>query len=191
MNLWLLRAEIAFARYRPVVMVGLVLAAIVVLGTAALATQHKGIAALEGQKIARASKPNDRVPVTSSSDAERLAEFDALLGERVDVDSHLRVLFETAQKNGLRLDVGEYRMTDVPAGRYQRYEVLLPIEGRYGAIQSFSQQILLGMPFAALEDIVIRRESVNAPVVEAKLRFALYLRSAPTPAQAPVTARSR
>ncbi len=135
--------------------------------------------AIVEQQIAVArQKGGERASVVSTSSAtERLAKFHAVLGSRANLDQHMRKVYDAARKRNLALDVGEYRLiTDAPGG-FLRYQIQLPIDGPFFGIQSFSQQVLLELPFAALESMTFQRESIDAPFVEAQLRFVLFLAS--------------
>ena len=107
--------------------------------------------------------------------SERLAKFRAVLGVRADLDQHMRKIYDAARKRKLELDIGEYRLVTDAAGGFQRYQIQLPIDGVFSGIQGFSQQVLLDLPFAALESMTFQRESIDAPIVEGQLRFVLFL----------------
>lgn len=188
-----LRVEIALARYGRVLMAGSLGAAVVLIGAIALTQQHAQVRDLQAHlgTLHRAD-PMSVEPAQPTSDTQRLMQFEQLLGHRRELDVHLGTLFASARQRGLRLMQGEYRLTSVPQGHYQRYEIVLPVEGRFDAIQDFTRQVLLALPFAALEGIAVQRESVQHPVVEAKLRFALYLRTDPEnpPGQTTTSARA-
>lgn len=109
------------------------------------------------------------------SNAERLAAFEEVLGAAGELDRHLRAIFAAAKRRGVALELGEYRLQPDAAGRFSRYTVQLPVAGPFTAIQGFAQQVLLDLPFAALEEMNLQRETSDAPVVEARLRFVLYL----------------
>lgn len=111
----------------------------------------------------------------TASASERLAKFHAVLGARANLDQHMRKVYEAARKRNLALEVGEYRLVTDAAGGFQRYQMELPIDGPFSGIQSFGQQVLLELPFAALESMTFQRESIDAPVVEAQMRFVLFL----------------
>jgi hypothetical protein len=180
---WLLPLEVLLARGQaPALAACMLLAVVLAAGVGVLARQHAterrlvaALDALRQQAMAERSGPSS-VRKHGGSNEERLAEFEQALGARAQIDAHLRQLFDGARRRGLRLELGEYRLAADAAGGFQRYEIVLPIEGRFAAIQSFSQQVLLTLPFAALEDVAVRRDSVDSAVVEARLRFALYLR---------------
>jgi Tfp pilus assembly protein PilO len=168
--------EIVLARHSSLLAAISILLLTAGIGAASMTRQHGIERELRAQMDALRARATSEEQAPVSTNAKRLAVFEQTLGQRAELDAYLRVVFENAQQRGLRLKLGEYRLAAVPPGRYQRYEMVLPVEGRFDAIQAFSQQVLLALPFAALDDIIVRRESVGSPVVEAKLRFALYLR---------------
>jgi hypothetical protein len=133
------------------------------------------VAALEAARTAAARAPGGGSPARPPDNAARLAAFENVLGARGQLDQHLRGLFGIARGYGLRLAVGEYRMAGDTAGGYQRYEVQLPVTGRFDAIQSFSHHVLRDLPFAALEELTFTRDTVGSAAVEARLRFVLFL----------------
>lgn len=110
-------------------------------------------------------------------DTRRLHEFESVLGNRADLDRYLKGVFAAASWHGVELSLGEYRLRSDAAGRFQRYEATLPVKGSFVAIQQFSRQVLLDLPFAALEEVSLRRDATDASEVQARLRFALFLSS--------------
>jgi hypothetical protein len=55
------------------------------------------------------------------------------------------------------------------------YQLNLPVKGSYAAIWQFALSALRAIPFASLDDISFRRDSIGDATVEARLRFTLYL----------------
>ena len=108
---------------------------------------------------------------------ERLGLFERTLGKRSDLDAHLRVVFSAAKRNGVALTVGEYRLVNDAPGAFSRYQVSLPVEGNFRSIQQFSQQVLADLPFTALEEVSLKRDSVGSRELVARLRFVFYLSS--------------
>ena len=137
------------------------------------------------QAIADASKALDTVtdtppapPLTLAE--ERLAMFYDNLGERNYVEQQLKTLFAIASKNNLVLSQAEYKPAYNRSGRFHTYQILLPVKGPYPAIRQFCEQMLLAIPFASLDEMAFKRESVGNAVLEAKLRFTLYLSGEPS-----------
>lgn len=107
---------------------------------------------------------------------ERLALFYDSLGDRRYQEQQVKSLFSIAAKNNLILSQAEYKPAFDKRGRYYTYQITVPVKGTYEAIRQFSEQTLLSIPFASLNEVSFKRESVGAPTLEAKLRFTLYLR---------------
>ena len=110
--------------------------------------------------------------------ADNLDAFYAALGPRRYAEQQVKTLFALAAKNGLSLSQGEYKTGyDRNAGVYS-YQVNLPVKGSYGAIWQFAFGALRAIPFASLDDIGYRRDTIGDPSVEARLRLTLYLKDA-------------
>ncbi len=194
MNRWLLPIELLLARGQAAVLLGFTLcaAALAAGGWQIAATMRHGAelrAALQEQRGAQ-GQPR------ASSNAERGAAFERLLGRGEELESYLGKVFAAAKRHGVSLTVGEYRLALDAAGGFRRYHMVLPVKGSFHAIQAFSQQVLLDLPFAALEEISLKRASIDSTQVDAKTRFVLFLRAtsggaAPAIPAAPASAVER
>jgi hypothetical protein len=119
-------------------------------------------------------------PVVAAAPApDNLEAFYAALGPRRYAEQQVRTLFALAAKNGLSLSQGEYKTGYDRNARLSTYQVNLPVKGSYGAIWRFALGALRAIPFASLDDISFRRETIGDPAVEARLRLTLYLKDAP------------
>jgi hypothetical protein len=87
----------------------------------------------------------------------------------------LRRLFDAADKAGLDLDKGEYRLTEVKDAHLRRYQLSLPVTGSYPEIRAFVAQALNADAALALAAIQMRRERIESPDLDALLNFTLYL----------------
>jgi hypothetical protein len=114
-------------------------------------------------------------PPTSN---QNLAAFYEVLGEQRYAEQQVKLLFDLAAKSGLVLSQGEYKAGYDKASQVATYQIVLPVKGQYNAIWQFSMQALRAMPFAALDEISLRRDAIADPAVEARLRFTLYLKPA-------------
>jgi hypothetical protein len=104
-----------------------------------------------------------------------LALFYDRLGERRYAEQQVKTLFALAAKTGLVLSQGEYKAAFEQNGRFHTYQVNLPVKGSYAAIWQFGMLALRAIPFASLDEISFRRDSIGAPLVEARVRLTLYL----------------
>jgi len=124
------------------------------------------------------------VPVVVPVAAVPLDNLDAFygaLGQRRYAEQQVKTLFGLAAKSGLVLSQGEYRSARDRNARVNTYQVNLPVKGSYAAIWQFALASLRAIPFASLDDISFRRDNIGDPVVEARLRFTLYLADASAP----------
>ncbi len=141
---------------------------------AARAAQQKASAA----GAAAPSVPAVQVAQPAPS-VDNLDAFYAALGPRRYAEQQLRTLFGLAAKNGLALSQGEYKTAYDRNARVTTYQVNLPVKGSYGAIWQFAMGALREIPFASLDDISFRRDGIQDPTVEARLRLTLYLKDVP------------
>ena len=110
---------------------------------------------------------------------DNLDAFYAALGPRRYAEQQVRTLFALAAKNGLSLSQGEYKTGYDRNARVTTYQVNLPVKGGYGAIWQFAMGALREIPFASLDEINFRRDGIQDPSVEARLRLTLYLKDVP------------
>jgi hypothetical protein len=87
----------------------------------------------------------------------------------------LRRLFDAADKAGLELTQGEYRLTEIKDAHLRRYQLSLPVYGSYPEIRAFVAGALNADPALALSAIQLRRDSIESPDLDALLNFTLYL----------------
>lgn len=110
---------------------------------------------------------------------ENLAAFYAALGEKRHAEQHVKMLFDLAAKSQLVLNHGEYKFGYDKAAQVATYQVILPVKGPYRNIWRFALRALAALPFAALDEVSFRRDTIADPAVDARLRFTLYLKEAP------------
>ncbi|NGZ88008.1 hypothetical protein [Duganella aceris] len=115
-------------------------------------------------------------PPPPPSANQNLAEFYQVLGEKRYAEQQVKVLFDLAAKSKLILSQGEYKAAYDKASRVSTYQIILPVKGPYQSIWQFSMQALGQMPFASLDEVGFRRETIADATVEARLRFTLYLK---------------
>lgn len=147
--------------------------------------QHRElVAARQALRTARTSVP----PPVHSVDEERIAQFYGSLGESGYAEQQVKTLFAIAAKAGLALNQADYKPEANATGHYQTYQIVLPVHGPYRAIREFCEQTLLAIPFASLDQIDFRRDTIGSATLEARLRFTLYLGAAQSEPEKTVTA---
>lgn len=107
--------------------------------------------------------------------AEQLAQFYRIFPEDKSLLPWLEKVFAVAQRQGLRLDQGEYKLTRDRVGRLMRFQMTLPVKAEYPQIRRFLNELRVEIPILAMEQLQFERQKVNDPVVDAKIVFDLYL----------------
>ncbi|AZP13389.1 hypothetical protein [Undibacterium parvum] len=114
------------------------------------------------------------VPVLSVSEQNRAKFFD-VLGETAYAEQQVKTLFTIAESLGLSLNQGEYKSNFDKNSNTYVYQIQLPVKGPYLVIRQFCEKTLLAIPFASLDEMSFKREAIGSNILEAKLRFSLYL----------------
>jgi Tfp pilus assembly protein PilO len=85
-------------------------------------------------------------------------------------------LYAAAEKEGVTLELGDYKLIQEKGSRLARYQIMLPVKGSYGNIRAFIAAVLNDIPTAAVEDIALKRETIGAPALDARLKLTLFVR---------------
>ena len=104
-----------------------------------------------------------------------LDQFYRLLPAKASAPDWLRIIFSAARAQALGLEQGEYKITVDRNGRLLAYEIGLPVRGSYVQVRKFVADVLDQIPAIALDEIVIKRETVNESRIDASIRFTLFL----------------
>lgn len=175
-----LRLRLALRHLSPVLLLaGLLYAA----GFGTMAWLVPAREALEQEReLARraAALPPPVAPVVEVASADQnLALFYDALGEKRYVEQQVKTLFGIAAKTGLVLRQGEYKSGYDRNAKLHTYQVNLPVQGSYGQVWQFAMLSLRAIPFASLDDISFRRDTIGQANVEARLRLTFYLLDTP------------
>jgi len=176
-----LRLRLLLRSVHPVVVLAL---ALYLAGAAGLAwvlpaRQQLQLEGAQARQAARLPPPRVAPPAIGGGAFENLALFRAALGRQADVEPQLASLFRIAAKTGLVLRQGEYKRGVERDAKLYTYQIDLPVKGTYAQVWQFALQALRAIPWASLDDISFRRDSIGETGVEARLRFTLYLQDAP------------
>lgn len=110
---------------------------------------------------------------------DNLLRFYDALGEKRYAEQQVKTLFGLAAKSKLSLSQGEYKSAYERNARLHTYQVTLPVKGGYGDVWQFGLMALRAIPFASLDEISFKRESIGEAQIEARLRLTLYLADKP------------
>ncbi len=106
---------------------------------------------------------------------QELTDFYQLFPTGASLPKWLSLINETASKQHLILNRGDYKLSQSKQGKLLRYEIVLPVEGKYTEIRQLIVELLHKLPALAVSDLQIKRENSLSPTVEARLVFVLFL----------------
>ncbi len=112
---------------------------------------------------------------SSASGRSQLSNFYAFFPLTEDLPELLGRIHRAAEQNQLLLKKGEYKLSREVEFRLARYEVTLPVSGDYSRVRGFVNDVLQAVPSAALDELTLKRESIEQSELEARVRFSLFL----------------
>jgi len=172
-----LRLRLALRAANPLVVAALLLcaAALALLAWVLPARERLEAERMLARQAARQPLPVAApAPVADNVDAN-LALFYGALGEQRHLERQVKTLFALAAKSGLSLRQGEYKSGYDRHARLATYQVTLPVKGSYAQVWQFALLALRAIPYASLDEVSFRRETIGETAVEARLRLTLYL----------------
>lgn len=132
---------------------------------------------IDALREARALAARRSASAPSGPRVDRVAEFAAFFPAEDTASRWLGRIYDIAQREGLRLAQGEYRMSDADALDMKQYRVTLPVNGTYLQIRRFVARVLEEVPSAALSQLTFQREHIGTPGLEARIELTLHLRA--------------
>ncbi len=121
------------------------------------------------------SKNGNTVRGGGYSPREQLAEFYKFFPPEKTSPLWLEKLVTVAEKNGLKLNDGEYKVTRDKSGQLMRYRIILPVQGKYPQIRKFLASLATEIPIMALENVQFERKDITDSTVQVKIKLVLYL----------------
>ena len=117
----------------------------------------------------------ETAPVQTS--AQEVSDFYKSFSNGASLPKWLSLIEQSALKQHLTLNHGDYKLSQTKQGQLLRYEIILPVVGKYTQVRQFIGEVLKNLPVLALIDVQIKRENSLSPTVEARLVFVLYLQA--------------
>lgn len=107
-----------------------------------------------------------------------------VLGEQRSVVHDLQRVYDLAASAGLTLPQGEYRQSCDAGIQVCKFHMQFSLSGPYDRLRAWAQAVLQALPHAAVDTLVLQRETVSDEELIATLGFTLYLKVGPnaTPA---------
>jgi hypothetical protein len=87
----------------------------------------------------------------------------------------VRELARIAKKQRVEINSSDYRLVQEKGERLARYEMILPVRGRYPQIRAFIADALQAVPAMAITGMVIKRENIKTEQLDVRLEINLYL----------------
>ena len=156
---------------------GLLVFSVVFFFSAVLPRQAESSALMEKAETMRLHSRAEPVRVSGrkmQSD-QGLGDFYAFFPNIDSSPFWIKELVQVAEAANVEISGSEYRMVRDKGWKLARYEMMLPVRGGYPQIRAFIADALRVVPAIALVDIVIKREGVESDLLEASLKFHLYL----------------
>jgi hypothetical protein len=123
------------------------------------------------------SKMATRLTAREAADpAGQLQEFYRHFPAPETVPDTLQAIFDAASAANLGVEHAEYHMAAEPVGELSRYDVIIPLKGRYSQMREFLARILTEHQNLVLDGISFNRQTAAEIGVEAQLHLTLYLR---------------
>lgn len=127
------------------------------------------------KRIAQANKP--QIDTASADLARQLVQFYGFLPSHDAIPDQVKRLLASADKHGLQLAQGDYKALPQPNTAMLRYQIILPVKADYPRIINFLQSALQEMPSLTLESMQLKRTSIDAGEVEARLQLVIFVQN--------------
>ncbi|WP_342617521.1 hypothetical protein [Rhodoferax sp. GW822-FHT02A01] len=127
---------------------------------------------LSAQRQAQAQKPQ-----ASEARAQAQAAFFATLPDATEAVEAIAVLNQAAARNKVSLVTAEYRVTRLGTGPLLRYQISVPLRADYVHLHAWLAQVMNALPHAALDEVSLRRDDVGQDLLDAHVRFTVFLRA--------------
>lgn len=111
----------------------------------------------------------------SANDTRRDLELFKASFRRGSLEDQLKEIHESGRATGLSFKRIEYRMLEEKRCGLRQYQITMPVTSSYPSIRQFSSLALAKMPGLSLDHISFQRKKIGDTMVEAELRFTLFL----------------
>jgi hypothetical protein len=126
------------------------------------------------QRSSAIARPDAAVRAADSP-AAQLVSFRKAMPDRASLPDCLEKIFAVAERSGINLDEGDYKLLENPGDKLVRIQITFPLKASYPQIRNFIAQLKLAMPAVALAHIQMQRQKVAETNVEAQIRLVLFM----------------
>lgn len=107
--------------------------------------------------------------------SQQLGTFYEFFPPSATLPDWLDRVYAAAAKRGVALERGEYKVVQERGWRLLRYQITLPVKGTYEQIRGFVADVLAEVPAAAVDEIGLKREGIDATIIEAQVKLTVFL----------------
>lgn len=111
----------------------------------------------------------------AADEVDQLRTFYRHFEGGASLPTHLKALHRLAQRHGIAMRQGEYRLVAGGDARLRQYQMTLPVHGAYPDLRRFVAAVLQEVPAAALDQVTFERRRVEDGAVEARVQFTVFL----------------
>lgn len=173
---WLIRARWHVTRLGTSGKIGVgLLVLTLVFFMAAVLPQKQALVALKNRVEAMQQAQPDLAGQAKLTNNQALQVFYEFLPHSDSSPYWISEIDRIARENGVELNSSDYRLMAEKDSKLVRYEIQLPLRGTYPQIRAFIAEALQAIPSLVLADIALKRETIQAGRVEARLNLYLYL----------------
>lgn len=125
---------------------------------------------------ASAPAPNTMAAAPQATPAQRAVAFQAQFPQADTLTDWLERIEAASARTGVVVERTDYRVSsEAPAG-LARYQIALPVKGSYAQVRAFIAALLDAAPTLAVTDVDLKRDSIAAKTLDARLNVSVYLR---------------
>lgn len=106
-----------------------------------------------------------------------LADFYSFFPPVDTLPESLDRIYAAADKEGLELPKGEYRLIRGRQGRIATFQAVFPIRGTYPQLRRFVAVVLNEFPFVSLDDLRLEKQRAADPGINSQVKLTVYLRA--------------
>ena len=124
---------------------------------------------------------NVKLKTVQRDSVNEIRNFYAAFPNGASLSNSLRLIQKIAIKHKLELNHGDYKLvlTQLAPQNTElvRYEIRLPISGKYIQIRTFIADVMNEIPSLALTEMQIKRESSTSPLVDVQMVFVMFVKA--------------
>lgn len=118
----------------------------------------------------------DRQASEASRDEKRNLPL-ADVVERQAIDLVVADIHAAAQKNGVRLEQGEYRLQAESATPLGKYQIVFPARATYPQLRAWLDETVAAHPGLAVQEFSAKRENIKVEALEARVSLGLLVQA--------------